>query len=63
MTTPCHSCQLCRKPVFHQFSNDELICIQHLKTGEQTVRARSLVLMSGAMQTAPRTVLAGWAFL
>src|SRR3954463_9265449 len=63
MTTLCHLCQLCRKPVFHQFSNDELICIQHLKTGEQTVRTRSLVLLPGATQTAPRTVLAGWAFI
>lgn len=59
---PCEKCPLRTKPIFRQFTAEELEFVKRFKTGELTVEAGTMLFLEGASSAHLYTVLSGWAF-
>src|SRR5262245_29686319 len=59
---PCEQCPLRSKPVFRNFSAEELEFVRQFKSGELNAEAGSTVLLQGTHSNHLYTLLSGWAF-
>lgn len=59
---PCEQCPLRTKPVFRDFSTEELDFVRQFKSGEMTAEAGSTVLVQGTHANHLLTLLSGWGF-
>ena len=59
---PCEKCPLRTKPVFRQFTPEELKFVSDFKSGELNAEAGTSVLLQGTNSAHLYTVLSGWAF-
>jgi CRP-like cAMP-binding protein len=59
---PCEKCPLRVKPVFRQFTPEELKFVSDFKSGELNAEAGTSLLLQGTNSAHLYTVLSGWAF-
>jgi CRP-like cAMP-binding protein len=59
---PCERCPLRAKPIFREFTPEELKCVSFIKAGELRASAGATVLVHGTKSRHLYTVLSGWAF-
>jgi CRP-like cAMP-binding protein len=61
MFLPCPDCPIRKKPLFRQFSSEELAFVTAAKVGQHDYAARESIVVPGAADVT-YTLLSGWAF-
>jgi CRP/FNR family transcriptional regulator len=59
---PCEQCPLRSKPIFRNFSEEELAFVSEFKSGEMNAEAGSTLYQEGTNSAHLYTLLSGWAF-
>jgi len=62
MYLPCPDCPIRKKPLFRQFSGEELAFVTAAKTAQHDFAAREPIVISNTVGEATYTLLTGWAF-
>ncbi|NYZ14845.1 Crp/Fnr family transcriptional regulator [Azospirillum sp. RWY-5-1] len=62
MNSPCLTCDLRRKPLFEQLTDDELTDIMHSRSGQVSMPPKQDIAPSPRIGDAVCTLIAGWAF-
>jgi CRP-like cAMP-binding protein len=62
MFLACPDCPIRKKPLFRQFSGDELAFVTGAKTAQYDFGAREAIVPPGSTADAAYTLLTGWAF-
>jgi CRP-like cAMP-binding protein len=62
MYLPCPDCPIRKKPLFRQFSRQELAFVAAAKTAQHDFDARAPIVLADSTAEATYTLLTGWAF-